>query len=114
MTMHLVRGMTSLNTKKRKGSNSKRLAKAHEEHEAWLASIGVKGRKSKKGLNDIPDYSTNNTVKLGNSIPANSAPKKTYKYSGDYVKGVAVTHKSNLMPVTSREQAIEVSNMRRN
>lgn len=113
MSMHLVRGMTSLNTKKRKGSKSKRLNQAHKEHEAWLISMGVGKKKADSG-NKIPDYATRDNVKLSNGIPENGSTKKTYKYSGDYVKGIAVTHKSNLMPVTSREQAIEISNMRRN
>ena len=98
----------------RKKSNSKRLKEARARHEAWLLTQGIGKKSRKESVNEIPDYSTGNSVKLSNSIPGNGSSKKTNKYSGDYVKGIAVTHKSNLMPITSREQAIEVSNMRRN
>jgi len=34
-------------------------------------------------------------------------------YTGTLIKGIATMHKSNAVPVTSREDAIAVSNMRR-
>ena len=43
----------------------------------------------------------------------NAPAKKENVYTGSYVTGVAVMHKSNSIPITSREQAIEVSRMRR-
>lgn len=39
--------------------------------------------------------------------------RESLKYTGTLVKGIAVTHKSNLIPITSQEQAIEVARMRR-
>ena len=43
------------------------------------------------------------------------APRKEgNKYTGDYIIGIATTHKSNLMPITSKKQAVEASTMRRN
>ena len=39
--------------------------------------------------------------------------KETLKYTGSLVRGIAVTHKSNLIPITSKEQAEEVARMRR-
>ncbi len=36
------------------------------------------------------------------------------KYTGTYIKGIGVMHKSNAVPITSKEQAKEVSTMRRN
>lgn len=39
--------------------------------------------------------------------------KEPMKYTGTLVKGIAVTHKSNLIPITSKEQAEEVARMRR-
>lgn len=39
--------------------------------------------------------------------------KESMKYTGTLVKGIAVTHKSNLIPITSKEQAEEVARMRR-
>jgi hypothetical protein len=40
------------------------------------------------------------------------APPKVY--TGTYVIGIATMHKSNAVPVTSQEQAIDLANMRRN
>ncbi len=34
-------------------------------------------------------------------------------YTGSYVIGVATLHKSNAVPVTSKQQAVEAGNMRR-
>jgi len=39
--------------------------------------------------------------------------KESLKYTGTLVKGIATTHKSNLIPITSKEQAEEVARMRR-
>lgn len=39
--------------------------------------------------------------------------REPHKYSGTYVKGIATMHKSNLIPITSNEQAVDVSRMRR-
>jgi hypothetical protein len=43
----------------------------------------------------------------------NTQRKESMKYTGTLVKGIAVTHKSNLIPITSKEQAEEVARMRR-
>ncbi|CAB4124329.1 hypothetical protein UFOVP49_167 [uncultured Caudovirales phage] len=39
--------------------------------------------------------------------------KETLMYTGTLVKGIATMHKSNLIPITSQEQTIEVARMRR-
>ena len=43
------------------------------------------------------------------SIPA----KPEQKYTGTLIKGVAVTHKSNIVPVMNQEQAEDIARMRR-
>ena len=121
--MHLVRGMNSNNTTKRKASKSKRLAQAQTEHEAWLASMGVgKSRDAlydrwgkRKGLNEKPDLKINSTVKTSDSIPANGPAKSRSKYTGDEIAGIVVTHKSNLMPVRkdNKQAAVDAASMRR-
>lgn len=40
--------------------------------------------------------------------------KESPKYTGTYVKGISTLHKSNAVPIVSKEQAIEHSQMRRN
>lgn len=124
MTMSLVRGMTTTNTRKRRAKKSARLLKAEQEHEAWLESMGVgKNRDAlydkygkRKGLASIPDYKEHqgHAIALSNSISGSAAQKDRQQYTGDYIIGIATTHKSNLMPVTSRKQAVEASTMRRN
>lgn len=39
--------------------------------------------------------------------------KEPQKYTGTFVKGLATTHKSNIVPVTSKEQAKDIARMRR-
>tara|TARA_B110000503_G_scaffold136341_1_gene218498 strand:+ start:3309 stop:3731 length:423 start_codon:yes stop_codon:yes gene_type:complete len=42
-----------------------------------------------------------------------AAKKESQKYTGTLIKGIATMHKSNAVPVLNKEQAIEISNMRR-
>lgn len=39
--------------------------------------------------------------------------KKTQQYTGTSMMGIAVSHKSNLVPVFSDEAAVDLANMRR-
>lgn len=104
---------------KAKISQAERRKAALKEHEAWLKSMGYKGGKCLKGKNgrrigvySIPDYSTGPRV-TSDKICTNGNKKESVKYTGTYVQGIATMHKSNAVPVSSREQAIEVSQMRR-
>jgi hypothetical protein len=125
MTMSLVRGMSTNNTRKRRVKKSARQLKAEKEHEAWLESMGVGkhldalydkyGRRI--GLNDIPDYKEHQaTAQLSNRVAANGAAKEKSKYTGTEIIGYVVTHKSNLMPVRrdNKQAAIDAATMRRN
>jgi hypothetical protein len=112
MTMHLIRGMTSLNTRKRKAKNkSKRLIEAEAEHERFLSRVGVTG-KTNNYRHEIPTYRTEDRV-TSDTIPANGNRKAKSVYTGTLIKGIAVTHKSNIVPVTSGEQATDIAKMRR-
>lgn len=115
MSMHIVRGMSSLNTRKRKPSNSKRLAEARAEHEAWLKSMGITDRKSTYHY-DIPNYRENaSNIPTSDRICSNGTRKETATYTGDEIAGIVVTHKSNLMPVRkdNKQAAVDAANMRR-
>lgn len=121
MSMHLCGpqlSTTKYNIKNKK-SNSKKLQAAKEEHEVWLKKIGVgkstlptnkKGQRV--GIYEIPDYSTGPRV-TSDSVPSNGNKKESLKYTGTLIKGIATMHKSNAVPILNREQAIEVSTMRR-
>jgi len=46
-------------------------------------------------------------------ICSNGSKRESTQYTGTLVKGIATMHKSNAVPITSGEQAIEISSMRR-
>jgi len=56
-----------------------------------------------------------NIAPLSNTIPGGVAPKAEAKeYSGEMkLLGIATMHKSNMVPVFSKESASEISKMRR-
>ena len=93
---------------------NKRMLEAQARHDAWLEKMGVKGRTKLKGVEhvNLRDGIVEN-AKLTNGIAGNGTKKDAKVYTGDYVKGIATMHKSNAIPITSGEQAIEVSQMRR-
>lgn len=120
--MHLVRGMTSLNQKRRKSQKkSQRQLAAEAEHEAYLKRLGVgqtslptdkKGRRL--GINPLPDLNTGPRV-TSDAIPNNGGARKANQYTGDELLGIATMHKSNAVPVRkdSKESAKDISSMRR-
>ena len=125
MTMSMVGpGLTTTRYNiKNKKSKSKRLAKAQDEHEAWLKSMGVgkvklptNARGERVGLNSIPNYKTQDTVKLSNKIAGHGTARERHVYSGERVLlGVATMHKSNMVPVFAdkKEDAKDIASMRR-
>lgn len=126
MTMHLVgpyMTTTKYNSKKKK-TNNKRLAKAREEHEQWLESIGVGKAKhmlynkwgKRVGINNIPNYREHQaTAALSNNVASNGIAKERKIYTGDELLGIATMHKSNAVPVRkdSPEAAKDIAAMRR-
>lgn len=48
-----------------------------------------------------------NGAKSGNPTPR----KEPLQYTGDLLVGIATMHKSNAVPVSSRQQAIDITNM---
>ena len=60
MTMHLVRGMTSINTRKRRSKKKPGHAEAQAKHDKWLMKMGVHpSQLKKKDMSSgasIPDY----------------------------------------------------------
>jgi hypothetical protein len=104
--------MTSSNTRKRKPKNkSKSMIEAEKNHEKFLLSMGISGG-SKEYRYDIPDYKTP-LRRTSDQIPSNGSKKESSVYTGSLIKGIAVTHKSNLVPITSGEQATDIAKMRR-
>jgi len=152
MTMHLARGLSTINTKKRK---KKPLTQGQIEKYTIQWRQHNKSMR-KKGLHDLqyktvedyiaycrgeykpkskpdafipykPDYGTHRQTphypSLSNSVPTGGGTKKeSMKYTGERrLVGIAMMHKSNLVPVFADEddkdgskQATEIAQMRRN
>lgn len=118
MTMHLVRGMSSLNTKKRKQQRKPGQAQAKAAHEAWLKKMGVHPSQLKRKEKDsgarIPNYSsTRSGVSTSDVVLPIAGKRKANEYSGDYIVGLATMHKSNIVPVGKGNSAEDFAKMRR-
>ena len=127
MTMHLVRGMSSLRTNKHKQQGlTQRDRDAKVEHDKWLRERGLlpsqlkaklphdaKGRRL--GVSDFPDYSTRQeTVPTSDVIMATATKKHENTYTGNEIAGIGLLHKSNLVPVRKdSNDAKEIARMRR-
>lgn len=140
MTMHMIRGISALNTRKPQFKMTKK--KQFEWEFDWQADN--KARKA-QGMPKITfdEYCANRLGKiklpqpkfktlapntsfaqldehrkkypsLTTSIGGNTARKESPVYSGERkLIGVATMHKSNMVPVFSAEEATEISRMRR-
>lgn len=100
----------------RKRSRSKRLAAARADHEEWLRSMGIEPSKRPRlrgvGFPDLK-VDSSNIAPTSDQIAGNGNKRDIQRYTGDYIIGVTTTHKSNIVPITSKAQAIDVANMRR-
>lgn len=151
MTMHLVRGMTTLNTRKKKSTKMtagklERLQKEHREHNKHMKRLGchnnmmtfeeyvdyVHGNykpKTKPTAIKTPwqqeGYSRKTEYVPSHNSEHSFAPatkKEAMHYTGERkLVGIAMMHKSNLVPVfadeddkTGSKQATEIAQMRRN
>ena len=118
MSMHMIRGVQVHGNSKKKKSKSKRLKAAQAEHDAWLRKMGVHPEQMKGKVKDaslqIPDYGANKSaIPTSDAIPGNGAKTKANEYTGDYIIGIGTMHKSNMVPVTRKEDAVEMAKMRR-
>ena len=144
MTMHLERGLTTLNTSRRKKKKFTkkelvRLEQLRKENNKFFTKLGmtrhvmnsdqwmkyVTGKRRSKLkpriYNDPFGRDTSYVregpnVPMSNKIPTNGGAKKEQmQYSGKRkLIGIGLMHKSNLVPVWDKEGAEEISKMRRN
>jgi hypothetical protein len=130
--MHLLPiSYTTTSTRKRKSKDisiTDKVIKDFKEYNKLMRKYGSKEltmedyllyRRGKlkaklKGVS-VPKYQTSNhkdKYPSGDGVgTAYAKPEKVY--TGNLVKGIAVTHKSNLVPVINQEQMEEISKMRR-
>jgi len=77
-----------------------------------LKRVGYTG-KYKGSPYERPDYNVRSGLPpLSNGV-GNGPKRKKNTYTGDEFIGYATMHKSNSIPITNRQQAIEVAQMRR-
>lgn len=116
MTMHLER-IRVIERSKQKKSNRKSLKKAEADHAKFLKSMGlsdVGSRVAKRGsVVELPSKFERSGPQTSDTIPASAGKKDSNTYTGDLIKGIATMHKSNAVPVINKEQATDISNMRR-
>jgi len=112
MSMHMIRGVQVHGKSKVKRKPGWK--KAQQEHEEFLKSIGITGKKSEYRA-EIPNYKVERSVPTSDVICGNGTKKETQQYTGDEIAGIVVTHKSNLMPVRkdNKQAAVDAANMRR-
>lgn len=119
MTMHLVRGMSTTNTKKRKAKNKtqSQLA-AEQEHKEFLRRMGIGNNSNKKKNTYKPEKfeSRVNHIPSVDSEFAACTQRKENVYTGEreYL-GAFTMHKSNMVPVFGdrKKDAEEIAKMRR-
>ncbi len=110
MSMHMIRGVQVHGKMKKKLTPKDRLAAI--EHEKFLKKMGV-GKTKARNTNTIPDYASKNKVPLSNKIAENGPAREATQYTGDYIIGIGQMHKSNGVPITRKEDAVAIANMRR-
>lgn len=113
---------TRHNHKKKLNAKEKR---ALSDHEKWLQRVGLDDKSLKKklkhdkkgrriGMCDLPNYKEDQRVgQSQNKSAGNGFAKESNTYTGTLIKGIATMHKSNAVPVISKEDAINIANMRR-
>ena len=113
MTMHLVRGMTTLSTRKRKArKKTQAVLQAEAETAKLLKSLGY--QKGSRWKADLPDYTVAETVPTSDLITKVEGKRKANQYTGDELAGIGTLHKSNMVPIRKdSKDAIDIARMRR-
>ena len=140
MTMHLVRGMTTISTKKRKGKKLD-LDKLDLQRRRYNKDMRRKNMHSCQfdTLQDYVDYVQGNkkpikkefktyappesyvrntkkypSLETSGSIPDSGRKKEPQKYTGDLIIGIGTMHKSNMVPIMrGTNEAKDIAAMRR-
>lgn len=137
MTMHLVRGMSTLSSRKHTFKLTKK-KKAEWEFD-WMADNKLRksqgmakitfeeyclnriGKvklpkpvfKELQVTNTSPRYADRVVHPSLGVVAGNTYKRESLKYTGTLVKGIATMHKSNAVPVIDEEQMKDISRMRR-
>ena len=137
--MGLVRGMSTLNTRKRKVKITKAKLAQYElewrKHNKWAKSKGLHDLrydtleeyinyclgKTKLKRDEFKSYEQPKTyrretpnypsMEMSMASAGSGTKKEAPKYTGTLIKGIATMHKSNAVPIINQEQATEISRM---
>lgn len=93
----------------------KRQSLVEEERrmEELLQKVGYTGKYKGSTPYERPNYNVRSGLpQLSNKV-GNGPKRKVNTYTGDEFIGYATMHKSNSIPITNKQQAIEVAQMRR-
>lgn len=141
MTMHLMQGLSTINTKKSKPKKptqkqlekyiqdmkayNKRMRQIHahnqqltlDEYIDYVHGRLTLPKKERKFEPYVPDLSyrreTPKIPSLSNGIGVATKPEPL-RYTGTLIKGIATMHKSNAVPIINEQQAKDIAQMRRN
>ena len=137
MTMHLQRGLSTLNTRKPKFKMTKakesswrddfaiynrELKRQGQPRLTWEEYMSMRLGKTKVSkpvftplsVNNLhPRYANHVEIPSLNTSAGNTFKRESIKYTGTLVKGIATMHKSNAIPVIDEEQMKDISRMRR-
>jgi len=111
--MHLVRGMSSLNTKKRK-ARKKTAGVLEEERKLQKLLQKVGYQKNTTYRAEMPSYKVERTAPTSDMV-GNGFKRVAKQYTGDELAGIGTLHKSNMVPIRKDSNAAkEIATMRRN
>lgn len=138
MTMHLIRGISTLNTRKPKFKMTKakeaswrddfavynrELKRQGQPRLTWEQYMDMRLGKTKVNRPSFvpistaetshPRYNNHRDIPSLEVVVGNTNRRESMKYTGTLVKGIATMHKSNAVPVIDEEQMKEISRMRR-
>ena len=138
MSMHIIKGVYAPRSKRRKAKKldtvkaevqwrqyNKEMRRKHmhscqfDTLDEYVAYISGKLKPKKRKF--VPyeptptvqkqDYPSNTQKSPVHGIPQAGRRRESPVYTGNYIVGIATMHKSNAVPITNQEQAIEIARM---
>lgn len=120
MTMHLVRGLSSTNTRKSKKVKFKSAEekRQHEAYTKWrdelVKTTAPAPKKPSKLKVDYSHVRETAYIPSKEETGGTTIKKETRVYDGErQLLGIATMHKSSMVPVFSQEHAEDIAKMRR-
>jgi hypothetical protein len=138
MSMHMIKGVYAPKSKRRKAKKldmskvevqwrqyNKEMRRKHmhscqfDTLDEYVAYISGKLKPKKREFipyEPTPSAPQQNKIPSQTASPVHGIPqagrrKERQVYTGDYIVGIATMHKSNAVPITNQEQAIEIARM---